>query len=140
MLHQAYASSFEKLLIVLVAIANSLGTWDEGCFAALQVILLRLHFFTCITSSILAYSVISILQWSERLHRVMQSVLFLSWSDGIMTNCIAASVIKRCISCSTVHCPQMGYTALHYAAGKGHSETVKLLLTAGAATDIHNKV
>ena len=34
----------------------------------------------------------------------------------------------------------MGVTALHYAAWKGHSETVKLLLTAGAATDIRDKV
>ena len=39
-----------------------------------------------------------------------------------------------------VHCPQMAYTALHYAAGKGHSEIVKLLLTAGAATGIREKV
>ena len=34
----------------------------------------------------------------------------------------------------------MGDTALHCAAGEGHSEIVKLLLTAGAATDIHDKV
>ena len=36
--------------------------------------------------------------------------------------------------------PQMAFTALHYAADKGHSEIVKLLLAAGAATDIHDKV
>ena len=36
--------------------------------------------------------------------------------------------------------PQFGYTALHFAAKKGHSEIVKLLLKAGAVTDIHDKV
>ena len=34
----------------------------------------------------------------------------------------------------------MGVTALHVAAGQGHSEIVKLLLTAGADTDIQDKV
>ena len=32
------------------------------------------------------------------------------------------------------NCPQFGYTALHYAAMEGQSETVKLLLTSGATT------
>ena len=44
------------------------------------------------------------------------------------------------MNCSTVYCPQMENTALYYAAGKGHSETVKLLLTAGAATGVRDKV
>ena len=34
----------------------------------------------------------------------------------------------------------MGFTALCYAAVKGHSEIVKMLLVAGAATDIRDKV
>ena len=49
-------------------------------------------------------------------------------------------MLQRGEYCSTVHCPQMGHTALHYAADKRHSEIVKLLLTAGAATDISDKV
>ena len=44
-------------------------------------------------------------------------------------------------TCLTLHCPQIaGTTALHYAAMYGHSETVKLLLTAGTAIDISDKV
>ena len=44
-------------------------------------------------------------------------------------------------TCLTVYCPQIaGATALHYAAMYGHSETVKLLIRAGAATDISDKV
>lgn len=38
-----------------------------------------------------------------------------------------------------LQCPQKGYTALHAAATFGHSEIVKLLLTAGAA-DVPDKV
>ena len=51
----------------------------------------------------------------------------------------ALLLIKK-INCSTVHCSQDGHTALHYAAREGYSEIVKLLLTAGAATDIPDKV
>ena len=54
---------------------------------------------------------------------------------------IAIGYYTQCwINYSTVHRPQMGYTALLYAASEGHSEIVKILLRAGAATDIHDKV
>ena len=54
---------------------------------------------------------------------------------------IAIGYYTQCWNdCSTVHCPQMGITALLYAASNGHSEIVELLLTAGAATDIRDKV
>ena len=49
----------------------------------------------------------------------------------------ATDILKRCINCSTI---QKGFTALHAAARSGHSEVVKLLLTAGASIDIPGKV
>ena len=49
----------------------------------------------------------------------------------------ATDILKRCVNCSTI---QKGITALRTAARSGNSEVVKLLLTAGASTDIPDKV
>ena len=118
---------------------DSLGRWGgdgvPSLFSNTSTFLHLEYFFNPGFSDISVITIISV--WRERLHCVMLSVMCVQHLlNGIWT-CITASVLTHC---STVHCPQKGHTALHAAAGEGHSEIVKLLLIAGAATDIRNKV
>jgi ankyrin repeat protein len=54
------------------------------------------------------------------------------WYQGAFVRLSLCSPLIGCISVSCSCCLQKGYTALMFAAARGHLDIVRILLTAGA--------